>query len=906
MKNAKKFGAFAAMAAAVVCAYSARALDLPGAGETYTVPSGVTNVITDAEIDAYNALGKVVFTDETSALRFTAGTAPNVLLEGSGWMIIDYAGDSKLIITQQQTTAWIGTWDIRDGYVGLGHASANMYSGFFRQGGNTGLHDLYVREGAHVGFENGTRCIHGLQDARIHLSGMVTVSPGGYSPLLRQIEVESDSAVLDFGGSVIPEFRDFTSGGVFYKSGINLNGHYLKVAGAGYGQSCLVFWNSASAITGPGAVYVNSSAGTGIRVHSSTSSSAIGSLDIFEGVAVTSNLEIGNYWPRPGDNFGKHGIVRQRAGSSFVMPSGMVHVRFGGEGGGRPAYLLEGGVLDSQNGILMQGGTNVEKAVYMHFRQTDGAFSASKLQITNLVAGLYADLAFGGVGTAKIGSGGLHVNGDVVFSFLDGMKFSLEDGVGVIGGHRIWAYNGGTAESRFLSTGGFSLPDGDFFAFNGGMIAYGYSSNGTTSDLFGSNPDVRIYERGGGIALNSGVELDVNGVDFLVPQGNVLKSIEMSDELRNKTWKTPPSVHITDSTGTGANAAAIVDYDFDSQKVTNITVVSGGENYSAPTANLRYKDGDALLTTPLTCNIGPEASGSFTFTTTNLGAQVWLQAHTNFTYGSIIVDMDPLGFVDGGFVDDSKYRYTSLNQNGFENTLVIKYYATNLPIPRFANCTNIVVKSGGMHLWSSWGYNHDYLLPNCYSLEIYGGHIGGGTLAVTNLVVGGTAFLSGHNYMRSWGVGNGSSPYSTDLNVYGGTPKNPNVWRTMYSVCSTPGTVTIDVDSPNGPAVLKGGCTPSIDANDDHSQFVGGGSFRFGGTPSNPSTLTIKNYESLKTAHGRRLLFDLSDPNLVVAGTNNVNTVTPPDIANFGKLKWSPVQRKLYWMPDGGMYLIFK
>ena len=156
MMNAKKFGAFAAMAAAVVCTHNAMALDLPGAGETYTVPSGVTNVITDAEIDAYNALGKVVFTDETSALRFTAGTAPNVQLEGSGWMIIDYADDNKLIITQQQTTAWIGTWDIRDGYVGLGHASANMYSGFFRQGGNTGLHDLYVREGAHVGFENGT------------------------------------------------------------------------------------------------------------------------------------------------------------------------------------------------------------------------------------------------------------------------------------------------------------------------------------------------------------------------------------------------------------------------------------------------------------------------------------------------------------------------------------------------------------------------------------------------------------------------------------------------------------------------------------------------------------------------------------------------------------------------------
>ena len=110
----------------------------------------------------------------------------------------------------------------------------------------------------------------------------------------------------------------------------------------------------------------------------------------------------------------------------------------------------------------------------------------------------------------------------------------------------------------------------------------------------------------------------------------------------------------------------------------------------------------------------------------------------------------------------------------------------------------------------------------------------------------------------------------------------------------------------NGPAVLKAGCIPGISASDDTSQNVGGGSFRFGGSPSNPCKMTIKNYESLRKTKGRRTLLDLSDPYLVVAGTNNVNVVTPPDIADYGQLKWSPVARKLYWMPTGGLYLIFK
>ena len=885
---------------------SAYALDLPGAGETYTVPANTTNVVEEADMAAYNALGKVVFTDETSALRFNTATAPNVLLEGAGWMIKD--GNETWDISKQQTTAWVGTWDFRGGETKLTATEGGNHSHLFAYSCPY-IHDVYVRSGAYVHFASGWKTCQAYRSCRFHMAGRFDTSAGGYGPTIRQMVLDGD---VDWhnGTSTTPTFSYSDNDA----SWLDLNGYNMIVDGDNYAQNSFYF--QGSTIKGPGSLLLNQYVCGGMIIRSYSYSNYDGWLCLDGGAVVTGNVRVAAtvYDTNPTSDYSgkniKYGIVRHKD-ATFVTGT---RVAWFGKYGGIPAYFLEGGLLECPNGMVMINANPddvVNSASYMHFRQTGGDFKTTGLAITNYTdgVGLMADIAFGGSGTVKIGSGGMHLNGDAAFSFSDNVKFSVEDGIGnSLGGHHIWAYNGGTAESRFLATDGFSRPDGDFFAFDGGAIAYGHTSNGTSSDLFGSNPEIRVYERGGGVAVTGTRKVEIDGVDFFEPKGNVLKSVALPD---NTKFRSVPRVEIVDAGGTGSNAVAVVDYDFDSRKVTNITILCRGEGYSS-SANVKANLWELNIYTNqprvanFACTVGPEESGDFTFSATNLGGQVWIMAHTNYTHGSIIVDMDPLGLVDGGFVDKSKYQYTGSGQDGFENTLVIKYYATNLPIPRFENCTNIIVKSGGMHLWSSWGYNHDYLLPKCYSLEIYGGHIGGGTLAVTNLVIGGTAFLSGHNYMRSWGVGNGSSPYSTDLNVYGGTPKNPNIWRTMYSVCSTPGTVTIDVDSPNGPAVLKGGCTPSIDANDDHSQFVGGGSFRFGGSPTKPSTMTIKNYESLRKTKGRRTLLDLSDPNLVVAGTNNVNVVTPPDIANFGKLKWSPVQRKLYWMPDGGMYLIFK
>ena len=906
MKNAKKFSAFAAMAAAVVCTYSARALDLPGAGETYTVPSGVTNVISDAEIDAYNALGLVEFTDETSALRFTASIAPNVNLKGRGWMIVDYPGDATLMITQQQTTAWIGTWDFRDGAIGLGNSKSGSYDALFKYNGGTGLHDVYVREGVSITFYNNTYCIHAYSDVRLHIAGRVNLSPGGYSPRLRQIEVDSDSAILSLGGSCIPDFMELSYNGVLYLPYINLNGHHLFSPGSGYDQACFQVRSTDLKIAGPGSMNINASAGTGIRVKST--SGTRGSLDITGGAVVTGNLEIAAYFPNPTGDFGCFGTVRQKDGSSFIIPyapNQRPPFKLGGVGGGRPAYLLESGVLDAQNGMIMNGGTNVAKTSYTHFRQTGGDFSTRWIAITNLVAGLNADLAFGGSGTAKITNNGLDIMGDATFSFCDSVKFSVIGGIGNRGGHHIWAYNGGTAESRFLSSGSFTLPDGDFFALNGGSIAYGHTSAGTASDLFGSNPEIRVYERGGGIAVNSGETVTIEGVDFLTPKGNVLKSIEISTALTNTVFATPPSVVITDATG--SNAAAVVDYDFDTKKVKGITIVSRGENYTAPTANLRYVDGSTLLATPLACTVGPEEDGDFTFSSTNLGARVNYKASTNYLHGSLVIDMDQLGLIDGS--------NRTADADVALNSVVLYFKNNDIPHPYFPNLTNIIIKSGALLNSSSYGYKHNTkfsFLSSCYSIEMYGGHLGGGSVVLTNFVIGGTAWLTGHQMNRAVNSVTGdSSPYWADVQITSkyiadgtesGGDRHAN-WRTT-SVPNEPGTMVVDVDATpdSEPSKLLGG-TGTYTYNGYSYHY---GTLRFGGTAENPSTLTIKNYESLRKTKGRRMLLDLSANSINVFGTNFVNAVTPPDIADYGQIQWSPVARKLYWMPTGGLYLIFK
>lgn len=739
-------------------------------------------------------------------------------------------------------------------------------------------------------------------NAVVHVAGRLKLGGSGSTVTLRQIEVEEDGASIYCGGTVWAQFSDISSGGKLYNGGIKFNGHYLDVPSSATYDSVLFFSDGSGKLQGPGSIRVDPAMRFGIQAKSSSSTATNCSLDITD-MIITSAVNVCNHYYKEENDFGKFALVRQKDSKIIMNATG----RFGSNCGGRPAYLLESGFLNAQNGLVMNGGTNVDKSAYLHFRQTGGDFSASKLQVTNIVSGLNADIAFGGSGAADIGSGELHVNGDATFSFNDNVRFSLDGGIGILGGHHIWAYNGGVAESHFLNSDGFEYPDGDFFAFNGGLIGNGLSTSANSRSLFGTNAVLRVYERGGGVFVDCETEMNnyIDGIDFTAPQGNVLKSVTMSDELRNKMWQTPPSVEITDSTGAGSNAAAIVDFDFDSRKVTNITVVCGGENYSGTpgnvTANLRYKAGDALLATPLACTTGPEESGDFTFAATNSGGRIWVQNSTNYTCKTLIVDMDQSGVADGG-----------LDQNASNNSLILDYMENRdgKPRPRFPNLTKIVVKSGAICISSSWGYNHKTtvnFLPNCYLLEMYGGHLSGGSFAVTNFTLGGTAWLTGHDITRgansiSYGQ---TSPYFADLNITHETSGTKDVhvnWKS-YDVPAVPGTMYVDVDAtPDGvPSKLRGGTGTYTTSGVTYRNVI-----RFGGNESDPSTLTVKNYESLRKTRARRTLLDLSDPNLRVLGTNNVVGVTPPDIAAYGEIKWSPIQRKLYWMPAGGMYLIFK
>ena len=95
MKNAKKFGAFAAMAAAVFCACEVQATPIDWnavSGTTYTVPADTTNEVLTAEefVKVTNLLTKVIFANGNSTLRFTTSTYPSsVTFQGPGTVLMD-------------------------------------------------------------------------------------------------------------------------------------------------------------------------------------------------------------------------------------------------------------------------------------------------------------------------------------------------------------------------------------------------------------------------------------------------------------------------------------------------------------------------------------------------------------------------------------------------------------------------------------------------------------------------------------------------------------------------------------------------------------------------------------------------------------------------------------------------
>ncbi len=311
-----------------------------------------------------------------------------------------------------------------------------------------------------------------------------------------------------------------------------------------------------------------------------------------------------------------------------------------------------------------------------------------------------------------------------------------------------WVGTGGTGDAGAWMPSGAKYPS--VVALNGGRLAlnargiastavnpYAYYFNGgeletTYGDytLFGnpSNENVRVCEKGGGVLMQART---VSLPSMLEPRGNVVRTVELTDAVREMTWDAPPSVDITDSTGSGTNAFAVVDWDFDTGRITNITVLCCGENYTegATTANFAYKAGDALLDTPLQCTLGTcRAVGDFTFAKELTSSDAYyFQVHgaTNEWRGATIVDMDRTHVAEHGRRTTGNYPH-SLAPYGDDGAY-------------FPYTTNIIIKSGELIMASG---SLNAVFPSCTRLELYGGHLARSTASFADVVVGGECWAA--------------------------------------------------------------------------------------------------------------------------------------------------------------------
>ena len=554
---------------------------------------------------------------------------------------------------------------------------------------------------------------------------------------------------------------------------------------------------------------------------------------------------------------GQFGVVRQRGGNVTL---GNLDVQLGGKGKGAVvAWLLEGGSLAIRN--------NNERwfacGQYIHFRQTGGTFYVNFWQRTDTCNDAYslpADFIYGGSAVAT-NSYFVYYDDDPDKSreFCGAMTLAVMDDARVKMGYingtgrdanyaHVIALNGGVLTAG-KEEGTRLNSKSVYFAFNGGTLrnedmgpsVYGISSTQSPSERW-----VRVYERGGSVENNNpqdGNNLYLDHPPVLEPVGNVVWSIQVSDELAQKVFQTPPAVVIADSTGAGSNAVAVVDYDFDSGKVTNITVVCRGENYSDVvgdvTANLFFKKGDPLLETPLVCSVGPCQGGDFRFA--GRRAIRVRENLTNTYHGATIVDTDILREADHpeGTV---KYHIHALFIGNGENDKVC-----------FLNSTSIVVRSGC--LWLSGAGNISRAFPAATRLELYGGHVANGTYSFANVIVGGETWLVDHQKR---------SNYRATLDI----PADGTLW------------VDVADATTNTPKLCYGKMT-------------------FGSGVK----LTIKNPELLKTRafKGELTLLDLSGVATVTGIQNLVlDAGLVQDLRRYGRLKWNAGTRKLTWRSNDG------
>ena len=549
---------------------------------------------------------------------------------------------------------------------------------------------------------------------------------------------------------------------------------------------------------------------------------------------------------------GQFGVVRQRGGNVTLVESDS---QLGRQGEGAvAAWLLEGGSLAIRN----RNTRWYAHGRYVHFRQTGGTFYVRLWQRNDACNDAYSlptDFIYGGsaVATNSYDSSDQgHFFGAMTLAVMDDAQVSATgiNGTGVNTNYaHVVALNGG------VLTGGTILGSKSvYFAFNGGTLrnessgpaVYGISSTQSPGERW-----VRVYERGGSVENNNSLgnnNLYLDHPPVLEPVGNVVWSIPVSAELEQKVFQTPPAVVITDSTGAGSNAVAVADYDFDSGKVTNITVICRGENYSDAvgdvTANVFFKRGDPLLEMPIVCSVGPCQGGDFRFAGRRA---IRLRDNlTNTYHGVTIVDTDIRREAD--HTGDVKYHLHALFIGRGADDKVC-----------FLNSTGIVVRSGC--LWLSGGGNISRAFPAATRLELYGGHVANGTYSFADIVVGGETWLVNHERQYN---------YSATLALKEG------------------GTLWVDV----------------ADATTNTPKLCYG-TLKFG----TGVKLTIKNPEMLKTRvfKGEWTLLDLSGvTNVTGIGNLVLDADLVQDLLRYGRLKWDAGTRKLTWRSSDGFCVRLK
>lgn len=546
---------------------------------------------------------------------------------------------------------------------------------------------------------------------------------------------------------------------------------------------------------------------------------------------------------------GQFGVVRQRGGNVTLVNTDN---QLGAKGKGAvAAWLLEGGSLAIRNNSAKW----FAFGQYVHFRQMGGTLYVPVWQREDScnTNALPADFIYGGSAVATNSyniSSTKYFIGAMTLAVMDDAQVSVT-GINGTGDNTNYAHvvalNGGV-----LTEGTTQDSKSVYFSFNGGTLRNESSGPGVygISSMSPSERWVRVYEKGGGVENNTTATSDSRILahpPVLEPVGNVVWSIPVSSELAQKVFQMPPAVVIADSAGAGSNAVAVADYDFDSGKVTNITVICRGENYSGVagdvTANVFFKRGEPLLETPLVCSVAPCQGGDFRFAGRR---EIRVYDNTTNTYhGATIVDMDVRHEADHPEGSVSWYLHAlRIGRNKDDKVCVL-------------NSTSIVVRSGC--LWLGGGGNISSAFPAATRLELYGGHFANGTNSLADVVIGGETWLVSHEKANS-----------ATLTLPAG------------------GTLWVDVAgaTTNTPKLCYG--TMTFGAN---------------------VKLTIKNPELLKTRafKGEWTLLDLSGVSSV---TGIENLVLDADLVQtlrrHGRLKWDAAARKLTWRSSDGFCVRLK